>query len=61
MYFDQLLCAARKVHAVCFNQLSGATHYTHFISNHDKTKSDGKLYHLRRDAGGGVVDRHTTS
>ena len=34
MYFDQLLHAARKVHAVCF-VLLGAAHYTHFISNHD--------------------------
>ena len=35
MYFGQLLCAAPKVHAMCFDQLLGATHYTHFISNHD--------------------------
>ena len=35
MYFDQLLRAARKVHAVSFDQLLGAAHYTHFIPNHD--------------------------
>ena len=38
MYFDQLLLAARKVHVVYLDQLLGAAHYTHFISNHDKHK-----------------------
>ena len=36
LYFDQLLLAARKVHVVFLDQLLGAAHYTHFISNHDK-------------------------
>ena len=35
MYFNQLLCASRKVHAVYFDQLLGAAHCIPFISNHD--------------------------
>ena len=35
MYFDQLLLAARQVHAVYSDQLLGAAHYIHFISNHN--------------------------
>ena len=35
MYFDQLLLAARQVNVVYSDQLVGAAHYIHFISNHD--------------------------
>ena len=44
MYFDQLLLAARKVHVVHFDQLFGAAHYIHFLSNHDKTKTMEKRH-----------------
>ena len=38
MYFNQLLLAARKIHVVYFDELFGAAHYIHFISNQDSTK-----------------------
>ena len=33
--FRPALFAAHKVHVVYFDQLLGAAHYIHFISNHD--------------------------
>ena len=39
MYFDQLLLTARKVHVVNLDQLLGAAHYIHFISNQDTSLS----------------------
>ena len=40
VYFDQLLLAPRKVHAVYFDQLLGAAHYLHFISNHNRKSEE---------------------
>ena len=53
MHFDQLLLAACQVHVVYSDQLLGAAHFIHFISNHDnlfnhhhhQIKSPRKVFH----------------